>query len=715
MAAADNRPVILPPTPANIPSEMRAARRWAPWRAVWNEKKQKYGKVPHRAARPVHGLSNKGQAGWASFEEALAAFNENLNGPPIYTREGVRITFAGIGYLMTGPHGVTGVDLDHCRDPVTGAIDEWARDVIDKLNTYTEVSPSGTGLHAMVAGDVPEDWMNHDQGIEVYGGNDARFLCVTGHQVPGSPRTLRAPHDGAMPALESAYRTSRSKAEVEDLHLPDLIPLELLPDIADLDLPAYARNFLTDGPVSSDRSKELINAATELAQSGLEPEEVLSILEANEHAIEVALDHREQDYDKALRFLWKHSAQQGKVRADGFKQARYDEFDDMDLQEITKPAGDAGAAQVAARPAPQVPDIADDFDVIDPIEQHEVAASTPAKKVKRPRFAPETAAQFLQHQAPKWIVKGVLPRAGLAVIYGASSSGKTFFTLDLVSAVARGVEWRGARVEKGRVLYVVAEGAGGFRNRLQAYCESQGVEAGQFDMCFLRQAPNLLTKDDIREFLEQVVPLGRFDVIVIDTYARAMAGGNENDAKDVGQAVAHCEILHRKTGALVVLVHHSGKDASKGARGSGALRAAADLEIEVVQTREYRAATVTKQKDGADGAEYAFRLAEVAIGMDEDDELITSCVVEHCASPGGQNERKANPEGANEKMIFRYLEAVEGGSIKREELIENTFGMLDADTVPGQKDRRKERIKRAIKTLASKNLLEDDGLMVSLK
>lgn len=683
MASPDTRPPILAPTPDAIPAEMRALRRWAPWRPVWNEKKHKYEKIPHRAARPEYGLSNKNAAGWVSFDQAMAAYLADTK------------TFAGVGYLMTGPHGVTGVDLDHCVE--NGVIADWAQEVVAKLDTYTEISPSGTGLHAMVAGAVPEDWTNHDRGIEVYGGNEARFLCVTGHQVPGSPPDLRAPRAGTMDALATKYRKTRTKAEVEDLHLPDLIPVELLPDLAELGLPPYAMNFLAEGPdVGRDRSQQLFATAIALAQAGLARDEVLSVLEANEHAMEIALDHRQQDYDKALRYLWKQHGQAGTARADQLAQEGYDQFEDIG-------PGEYHYVEPSAE---------DDFEVL--VDDSATSPPSPAKKTKRARFAPETAAQFLQHRAPKWIVKGVLPRAGLAVIYGASSSGKTFFTLDLVAAVARGEPWRGARVEKGRVLYVVAEGAGGFRNRLQAYCESRGVEPGQFDMCFLRQAPNLLTKEDIREFLEQVVPLGKFDVIVIDTYARAMAGGNENDAKDVGQAVAHCEILHRKTGALVVLVHHSGKDATKGARGSGALRAAADLEVEVVQTREYRAATVTKQKDGADGTEYAFKLAEVAIGMDEDDELITSCVVEHCESPSSPRDRKENPEGVNEKLVHRYIEAMENGTIKREELIENTFELIDHDTAPGQKDRRKERIGRAIKSLARKNLLEDDGLMVRL-
>lgn len=692
MSAPGTRPVIAPPVPGAIPAEMRALKRWAPWRAVWNEKKQKYEKIPHRAARPEYGLSNKNAAGWVTFDQAMEAYRTNLD------------RFAGVGYLMTGPHGVTGVDLDHCVKD--GVIADWAQEVIAKLDTYTEISPSGTGLHAMVAGDVPEDWTNHERGIEVYGGNEARFLCVTGHQVPGSPSTLRAPRAGAMAGLESTYRKARTKAEVEDLHLPALVPLELLPDLADLDLPARVRNFLADGPEpTADRSGMLFSAAIALAEAGLARDEVLSILEANEHAMEIALDHRQQDYDKALRYLWKQHGQAGAARAEDLKQAKFDEFEDLGVDQ-RQPQD-----EVAARPAPQVPDTADDFDVLDPIGQQEVATPAPAKKAKRPRFAPETAAQFLQHQAPKWIVKGVLPRAGLAVIYGASSSGKTFFTLDLVSAVARGVDWRGARVEKGRVLYVVAEGAGGFRNRLQAYCESQGVEPGEFDMCFLRQAPNLLTKDDIREFLEQVVPLGRFDVIVIDTYARAMAGGNENDAKDVGQAVAHCEILHRKTGALVVLVHHSGKDATKGARGSGALRAAADLEIEVVQTREYRAATVTKQKDGADGAEYAFKLAEVVLGEDDDGDVITSCVVDHQAA---MVRRDPGLKG-NQALIMAAITATIdlAGEITYSDALEAGVSQLPQD--PEKRDRRRDVATAAIQTLESKGLLRLENGQVYLQ
>jgi hypothetical protein len=339
--------------------------------------------------------------------------------------------------------------------------------------------------------------------------------------------------------------------------------------------------------------------------------------------MEVALDHRRQDYDKALRYLWKDHCQVGAARADGLRQLQLDEFDNMDPVDDL---ADLLGPDVPAEPGTEGPTSAmDDFDDLGADPAPMAKAATPPKV---PRFTPVTPATFLRRRPASWIIKGVLPRAGLAVIYGASGSGKTFFTLDVAGAIVRGAPWRGVATQKGRGVYVVAEGASGFRNRLEAYCEFHGVEPAEFDLGVVADAPNLLDKGDIRDLIKALLAFGKIDFVVIDTYARAMAGGNENDAKDVGQAVAHCDVIHRKTGALVVLVHHSGKDASKGARGSGALRAAADLEVEVIQTRDYRAATITKMKDGEDGKEYQFRLAEVVIGTDDDGDDITSCVVE---------------------------------------------------------------------------------------
>ena len=721
MALSPDRPPILAPVPAGIPEQMRSARRWAPWRAEWNPKKSKWVKIPHRAARPESGLSNKGPAGWVTFDEAMAAYKARPD------------LFAGVGYLMTGPHGVTGVDLDNCRNPFTGEIDEWAAELVAKLDTYTEISPSGTGLHAMVAGDVAEDWTNHDRGIEVYGGNEARFLCVTGRCVDGAPATLRAPREGVLDDLAARYRKAKTRAEVEDLHLPSLIPDFMLPDLADLDLPLHARNFLAEGPdPGRDRSQQLFATAIALSQAGLARDEVLSILEANDHAMEIALDHRRQDYDKALRYLWKQHCQAGEARAAQIRTEGYDAFDELemppDIEDDTGTPAPTSAPPVEMDGGGTVS--ADDFDALPDDEGARIDArhmevrvgpkmppmtAPTAQAEKRARFAPIRPDEFLKRKPMQWIVKGVLPRAALAVIYGASAAGKTFFAFDLVAAIARGVEWRGQRVTKGRGVYVVAEGAEGFRNRMQAYCDHHGVDPAGLDVLVIPAAPNLMDKEQVKELVKEIQAHGRMDFVVIDTYARTMVGGNENDAKDTGVMMSHCAVIHKYTGALVILIHHSGKDASSGARGSSALRAAADVEIEVIRTREYRAAKVAKMKDGDDSGEFRFNLDIVTIGEDGDGEPVTSCVVRHADGPaGGGADDRPEPKGAVEKVVLSTLAAIIelDGEPSYNDLKEACAAQLPHDET--KRDRRGERVTRALDGLVAAGRIETRGGLVFL-
>jgi hypothetical protein len=696
------RPALLPVNVDGIPASMMSTPRWAPWRAVWNSKKQKYEKVPHHARQPKRGLSNKSTQGWGTFDQAMAAYLQN---PKL---------FAGVGYLMTGPHGLVAIDLDHCVKG--GEIQPWAAEVVAKLDSYTEFSPSGNGLRVMVQGAVDRDWMNHERGIEVYGGVDARFVTITGAKVPGSRAVVSAPPAGVMDNLAARWRRTGSGADIVDLHLPPLLGASDLPDIEDLDLPTHARNFLAAGAdIGRDRSQALFATSIALAQAGLEPQVILSILEGNEHAMEVALDHRRQDYDKALRYLWKDHCNKGTARAGELRQLDLDQFEDFGAA----PTTDAVPAQTGTSGEPSGAASADDFeDLGDDCTDllGDPAASAPAKPAKAPRFTPMPVAQFLRRPRPDWIIKGVLPRAGLAVIYGASGSGKTFFTFDMAACVARGADWRGVKVAKGRVVYIVAEGAGGFRNRVEAYCEYHGLAPEDLDVLVIPDAPNFVDKLHRKALLDALKLVGPISVIVVDTYARVMAGANENDAKDTGDAVAYCDVLHRVTGALVVLIHHSGKDASKGARGSGALRAAADVEIEVVQTRDYRAATITKMKDGEDNKEYAFRLGEVALGQDEDGYTITSCVVE-ARDAVHKAERKEEPKGDVEKAVYNFLNTsadLDDTGTPLVALVEGAAALLDFDPESGKKDRRKEVVKRAIESLARKNLLVDDGFVVKL-
>ena len=112
------------------------------------------------------------------------------------------------------------------------------------------------------------------------------------------------------------------------------------------------------------------------------------------------------------------------------------------------------------------------------------------------RFRVHTASEFSGGPAMEWIVRGLLPRAELAFIYGEPGSGKTFAALDLCAAVARGIEWRGKRVLKGRVVYICAEGSSGLKARLKAYAKGHSMDLDKLDLVVISDAPNLLDARD---------------------------------------------------------------------------------------------------------------------------------------------------------------------------------------------------------------------------
>ena len=120
-----------------------------------------------------------------------------------------------------------------------------------------------------------------------------------------------------------------------------------------------------------------------------------------------------------------------------------------------------------------------------------------------------------------------------------------------------------------------------------------------------------------------------FDLIVIDTLARVMGGGDENTAPDIADLFRNLDLIRRATGAHVMLIHHSGKDAGRGARGHSSLRAAIDTEIELTRDNFGTiTADLSKQRDGPTGYRFAYRLLQVELGRDQDGDPVTTCLVE---------------------------------------------------------------------------------------
>jgi hypothetical protein len=312
--------------------------------------------------------------------------------------------------------------------------------------------------------------------------------------------------------------------------------------------------------------------------------------------------------------------------------------------------------------------------------------------------------QFIERSPLLWHVKGVLPKAELVVVFGQSGSGKSFFVFDVVAAIATGEPWQGRKTSKARVVYVLAEGATGFQNRLKAYAASRsGCLPG---IRIIADAPNLLTEDHF-QLASAIDASGGADLIVIDTLAASSPGADENAAKDMGRVIEHCKHLSKATGATVLLIHHSGKDGSKGARGWSGLRAAADAEIEVSKDGDHRTATVTKMKDGEDGGKFAFKLVPVNTGVDADGDPVTSCVVEQLAVvPTGP--RKQPRPGTFERTL---LDAIRDDP-SADQLVSVPAAIEAATPLlpkPAGRDTRRQHLMRALSTLAAKGHITVEG------
>ena len=191
----------------------------------------------------------------------------------------------------------------------------------------------------------------------------------------------------------------------------------------------------------------------------------------------------------------------------------------------------------------------------------------------------------------KYIIDGLLPAAGISIIYGIPGAYKSFVALYWAAMIASGrTVFDNREVDSGDVIYVVGEGESGQRARWTALREAYGLDPG-LRIGFVPTALNL-TKDDtdtvelVHEIRRQC-PDRAPKLVVIDTLNTMFGGGDENSAADMGTFLKHCKAIHQNLNlegekyTAVLVVHHGGKDADRGARGSSALPAGIDASIEV--------------------------------------------------------------------------------------------------------------------------------------
>lgn len=209
-----------------------------------------------------------------------------------------------------------------------------------------------------------------------------------------------------------------------------------------------------------------------------------------------------------------------------------------------------------------------------------------------------TDSEMERRPPPAYLIGGVIVCESLAVLYGSSGAGKTFVALDWALSVASGSWWQGRPVRQAPVLFVAAEGSGGLGARVAAW-KGANRYSGDAGMLIHAEPVNLLdpaAAGVVAEASKRIAAV----LVVVDTVARSMPGGDENSAKDIGRLVDNADVIRRASGAAVLLVHHAGKDTSAGMRGNSALHGAVATVIECKGGDGRLELSCRKQKDDAE-------------------------------------------------------------------------------------------------------------------
>ena len=283
------------------------------------------------------------------------------------------------------------------------------------------------------------------------------------------------------------------------------------------------------------------------------------------------------------------------------------------------------------------------------------------------RLRPITLEQLKNLPPRDMLVKGLLGVGEMSVWVGEPKCGKSFLVTNLGLAIATGQEWFGKKVKQCPVVYIVAEGRGGFAKRIEAHHQHHG-DINDAPFYPIPTSVNLLDPDADLASLIYWVQQTEAKVVIADTLSRTMAGGNENSPECMTTYIANCDRIRNETGAHVLVVHHKPKGDRNTPRGHSSLFGAVDALILVEKTHAGRVVTLEASKDDEDGGKFGFNLEVIEVGTDEDGDPITSCAVVVSDEPPAKKERRINGDKA------RALEALHDVLISSGLTINNRYG-----------------------------------------
>lgn len=472
-----------------------------------------------------------------------------------------------------------GIDFDNVAE-------RRLADLANNVAGYVELSPSGKGCHAIGYGRHFRTLPSNSTGIEAYAAG--RFFTVTENIIRDSALTCLAQY--VEQSLAPRHEASRPHASIEDV------------------------------PVDPKTVSELRSALWHMSADDYDPwiQMGLALRELGQTGRGLWLDWSSTSY--------KFDPREAAKKWDTFKPTKtgYQAvFVEAQRQGWVNPA--SNAAQLPRTMGSATND--NECGEGSAEEGRQIwKAIEPGLMARYCHIEMLTDDDLLALPPLRWLIKNIVPEVAFGTIHGQEKTGKSFLTLDMLAHVSNGErEWFGRKVKAAPCVYVPFEGRGGIPDRIRAWREERRKPS---NIRFIMRPIDLrqkLHRDQLVETLIKRRWAG--GVLCIDTLAASAGSFEENSSKDMGEMIAIFQELQQRLGGVVLVVHHSGKDPSRGMRGHSSLSGSVDFSIECLKDDQGSLFRVALMKDGEQGQVFPFVMERKWVRDDEDGEPVFSLVV----------------------------------------------------------------------------------------
>jgi hypothetical protein len=488
---------------------IRDLRQWLCWRL--EERDGKLTKIPY-SPLTGHRASSTTPETWTGYQEAVRACKEH--------------GYGGIGFVFTPEDDLCGVDLDGCLDPETGEIEPWAQQIVEELDSYTEISPSRTGVHILVRATLPEG-RNRKGRFEAY--DRGRYFTVTGKHLAGTPQTI----EGRQAELQGVISRVFGEESTNGHSKPVAAPERLKYGLSDDEIVRKALSASNGERFSrlwaGDTSGYGSHSEADLALCGM-----LAFWTGGDATRIDALFRRSGLYRKK----WDRKDYRNRTIAEAL--TRKTEFYE----------------------APKTVKLADGTE----------------RKIEN--LQPEEIGKLLSSVEPEevsWLWPSWLALGKLALVDGDPGLGKSAMTLDLAARVSAGQTFPdGAPCEPGGVVLLSAED--GLADTIRPRLDAAGADTSK--ILALATVPDenghdrLLSIPEDIPIIEKGIRRVEASLLIMDPLMAFLSGdANSHRDQDVRRALAPFAGLAERTGAAVLVVRHLNKGAANNPlyRGGGSI------------------------------------------------------------------------------------------------------------------------------------------------